>query len=86
MTEHSDTTTITLDVTLTHREDQQAEVPVTITVEYPNDHGLYAVQAIHQLNERSEGLIAGLAREGDKSILRRMDEEGLALAVDEEDE
>ncbi|MCT1608027.1 hypothetical protein M3B43_12035 [Nesterenkonia massiliensis] len=82
----AETATLDLNVTLTHREDQSVEVPVTISISYPEGHGIYAVQALKVLDERAEGVIASLADSGDPSILKRLDELGLVLDSDDEEE
>lgn len=62
------------------------EIPVKITVEYPDDQGLLAFQALrHAAENQGPQIMANLASVGDLSVLALLRENGLDLDDDGEE-
>lgn len=73
-----------LDITATTTDG--IEVPVKITVEYPDNQGLIAYQALQQAAEKGSQIIAVLASMGDLGLLAAMEKSGIVLDdFDDED-
>lgn len=74
---------ISLDITMKYVTTGE-DVPVSISVTYPENHGLYACQALAQLENYGPLLASQLAHDGDSSLRRALDEAGLEFVSDDE--
>lgn len=74
-----------LDIAATTKDG--VEVPVKITVEYPDNQGIIAYQALRHVAENQGGqILAGLASAGDLSLLEVMQDRGVELDDNYDDE
>lgn len=66
-------------ITLANSDETQADVPVSFTVEYPANHGIYVIQAINELSNMTEDLCIKFVNAGDQSVIDKLDEVGLGI-------
>ena len=70
------------DITAHTKDD--VEVPVKVTLEYPDGHGFTAVQGLQHLMEEGFGtIITALAAQGDASLAAAMESAGLSFSEEE---
>lgn len=74
---------LSLDITMKHVSTGE-DVPVSISVTYPENQGLYACQALAQLENYGPSLASQLAHDGDASLRQALEEAGLEFISDDE--